>query len=68
MTINGSLADINVENRAKRKYPREKSPEPTEVRKSFFNRAYLNETVTRNCRVILPYHSGCVTFPEVKPK
>ena len=37
LQINGSLADINVENRAKRKYPREKFPQPTKVRKLFFN-------------------------------
>ena len=36
--INGQLADINVENRAKRKYPREKSPKPTKVRNLFFYR------------------------------
>ena len=35
--INGSLADINVENRAKRKYPREKSPTLTKERNLFSN-------------------------------
>ena len=54
MTINGSLADINVENRAKRKYPREKSSEPTEVRKSFFYRCLLK----RNGNEELPCNSA----------
>ena len=35
--INGSLADINVENRAKRKYPCEKSPSLTKERNLFSN-------------------------------
>ena len=35
--LNGQLADINVENRAKRKYPREKSPTLTKERNLFSN-------------------------------
>ena len=37
-----ALAGINVENRAKRKYPRVKPTESTKVRKSFFN-AQINK-------------------------